>query len=198
MKTLLWLLLVVLVAALIPLTIGAGNGYVLLVQPPWRIELSTSLFLLLIVLAFITVYALMRLLFYTLNLPENVREFKRQHREKEAQKTLLECLSLLAEGRYLKAGNTAEKALQLGADPLVTTLLAARCAHLQKSYGQRDYYLAECERLAPEGKVACLLAHAEFLLDQGKQEDAANVIRQIQLLEPHHPAASTWNSAPGG
>lgn len=187
MKTLLWLLLVVLAATLIPLSISAGNGYVLLVQPPYRIELSTSLFLLLIVLGFITVYALMRLTFFTLRLPENVREFKQRRREKEAHVALMECLTAQAEGRFAKAAHAADKALQLGCDPMVATLLAARCAHKQKNYGQRDYYLAECERLAPEAGVARLLSHAEFLLDQGRIKDAAEKIASLKHLEPHHP-----------
>ena len=187
MKILLWLLLVVLAATLIPLSISAGNGYVLLVQPPYRIELSTSLFLLLIVLGFITVYALMRLIFFTLRLPENVREFKQKRREKEAHAALMECLTAQAEGSFAKAAHAADKALQLGCDPKVATLLAARCAHKQKNYGQRDYYLAECERLAPEGSVARLLSHAEFLLDQGRVKDAAEKIASLKHLEPHHP-----------
>ncbi len=189
MKLLVWLVLVALAATLIPLTIGASHGYVLLVQPPYRIELSTSLFLLLVVLAFVTVYALLRLVFYTLNLPENVRIFKQTRREKEAHAALMESLTALAEGRYNKAGKAAETALGLGADPLISCLVAARSAHKLKNFGRRDFFLAECQQKAPEGDVARLLSESELLLDQRRFSDALTAIQQLEKHDARHLAA---------
>lgn len=189
MKLLVWLVLVALAATLIPLAIGAGHGYVLLVQPPYRIELSTSLFLLLVLLAFVAVYALLRLVFYTLQLPENVRVFKQVRREKEAHATLMESLTALAEGRYNKAGKAAETALELGADPLISSLIAARSAHKLKNFGRRDFFLAECQQKAPDGEVARLLSESELLLDQRRFGEALAAIQQLEKLDAKHLAA---------
>ena len=163
MKKLLLLLLVALLATVIPLAINSGNGYVLLVQPPYRIELSTSMFLLLVVLAFLAVYALLRLFFFTLNLPENIRRSKQAQREKFAATALLESLTALAEGRFSVAEKTAGKALELGANPLIACLTAARAAHQLKDVETHDYYLAECERLAPHSEAALKAFKAQLV-----------------------------------
>lgn len=186
MKLLVWLLLVAGAAVAVPLLIGQGNGYVLLVQPPYRIELSTSLFLLLVVLAFFVVHSLLRLTSYTLQLPDKVRMFKRERRAREAASALMESLIALAEGRYGKAEKAAAQALELGVDPRVGTLVAARASHKLKNFERRDYYLAEAERLAPDAEAARLLCQAELLLDQRRFADALDVVTQLEKNDARH------------
>lgn len=186
MKLLVWLLLVAGAAVAVPLLIGQGNGYVLLVQPPYRIELSTSLFLLLVVLTFFIVHSLLRLTSYTLQLPDKVRAFKRDRREKEASVALMESLKALAEGRYAKAERAAAQALELGADPLVGTLVGARASHKLKNFERRDYYLAEAERLAPNAATARLLCQAELLLDQRRFSSALDAVGQLEKHDARH------------
>ncbi len=186
MKLLVWLLLVVIAAALIPLTIGAGNGYLLLVQPPYRIELSTSMFLLLVTLTFLLVYGLLRLVFYTMHLPQNVQAFKLERRQKQANAALMESITALAEGRFGQAGKSAESALELGADPLIPILIAARSAHKLKNFERRDFYFAEGERLAPDNEMARLLSQSELLLDQRHFSEALAIIRQLEKRDAKH------------
>jgi HemY protein len=186
MKLLIWLLLVAGAAVAVPLLIGQGNGYVLLVQPPYRIELSTSLFLLLVALTFFIMHALLRLTSYTLRLPEQVRAFKRERREKEATSALLESLTALAEGRHSKAEKAAAQALELGSDPLVSALVAARAAHKAKNFERRDFYLAEAERLVPDAEVPRLLCQAELLLDQRRFSDALAALRNLEKRDARH------------
>lgn len=186
MKLLVWLLLVAGAAVAVPLVIGHGNGYVLLVQPPYRIELSTSLFLLLVALTFFILHGLLRLTSYTLRLPEQVQTFKRERREKEATAALLESLTALAEGRHSKAEKAAAHALELGIDALVGTLIAARAAHKLNNFERRDFYLAEAERLAPDAEVPRLLCQAELLLDQRRFSDALGALRQLEKRDAKH------------
>jgi len=186
MKVLVWLLLVAGAAVAVPLVIGHNIGYVLLVQPPYRIELSTSLFLLLMALAFFVMHGLLQLTFYTLRLPEKVQAFKREKRAKEATAALLESLTALAEGRHGKAEKTAAHALELGADPLVSTLVAARAAHKLKNFEQRDFYLAEAERLAPDADVPRLLCKAELLLDQRRFNDVLGCLSHLEKSDAKH------------
>jgi HemY protein len=185
-KLLIWLLLVAGAAVAIPLVIGHGNGYVLLVQPPYRIELSTSLFLLLLSLSFLVLHGLLRLTNYTLRLPEKVRQFKQERREKAANAALLESVTAMAEGRYSKAERAAGQALELGADSLVSALVAARAAHKLKNYDRRDFYLAEAERLAPDDAVARLLCQAELLLDQRQFGEALAAVSQLEKSDARH------------
>lgn len=186
MKLLLSVLLVVGIAVAVPLLVGHGSGYVLLVQPPYRIELSTSFFLLAAVLLFVVVHAALRLITYTLHLPEKVRAFKQARREKDATAALTESLSAFAEGRHNKAEKLASHALTLGADPLIATMVGARAAHKIKNYDRRDFYLAEAERLAPDAEVARLLCQAELLLDQRRYQSALSALRQLEKKDAQH------------
>jgi HemY protein len=170
----------------IPLAIGHGNGYVLLVQPPYRIELSTSLFLLLAVLLFLALHAGLRLTTYTLHLPDKVRAFKLAKREQAAMEVLTEAIAAFAEGRYGKAEKSAAHALELGADTLIGSLIAARAAHKLKNYDRRDFYLAEAERLAPDATTARLLCQAELLIDQRRFADALITLRQLDRSDAKH------------
>lgn len=179
MKLLIWLLLVAGAAVAIPLAIGHGNGYVLLVQHPYRIELSTSLFLLLAVLLFLALHAGLRLMTYTLQLPDKVRAFKLSRREQAASEVLMHAITAFAEGRYGKAEKNAAHALELNADPLIGSLIAARSAHKLKNFERRDFYLAEAERLAPDASTARLLCQAELLIDQRQFANALVTLRQL-------------------
>jgi HemY protein len=186
MKLLIWLLLVAGAAVAVPLAISHGNGYVLLVQPPYRIELSTSMFLLLAVVLFLALHALLRLTNYTLQLPDKVHEFKRAKREQAAAEVLMEAIAAFAEGRHGKAEKAAAHALELGAAPLPGTLIAARSAHKLKNYDRRDFYLAEAERLAPNETTARLLCQAELLIDQRHFTDALVALRQLDKTDSRH------------
>lgn len=189
MKLLIWLLFILGGAVALSLVAGSNDGYVLLVQPPYRMELSLNLLVILLVLGFASLHGTLRLVQYTLRLPETVRNYKRAQRQKEAHAALLEGLHALVEGRYGKAGKAAARALELGEDAGLSALVAARAAHQLKHVAQRDFYLGEAERLAPEAGVARLLTQAELLLDQRQYAQALLPLQQLEKIEPHHAPA---------
>lgn len=186
MKFLIGLLLIIGGAVTVSLVAGAGNGYVLLVQPPYRVELSLNMMLVLMALAFITFYALLHLFFYTLQLPEKVRNFKAEQRRKQGYALLLESLHALVEGRYGKAEKTASRALELGEHPELSALVAARAAHKLRNFTKRDFYLAEAERLTPEFEVGRLLAQAEMQLDEPNYGQALAALQRLSRVESMH------------
>lgn len=189
MKWLIWLLLVLTAAVGLALLISANDGYVLLVQPPYRIELSLNLLIVLLVIGFLSLHGLLRLIGYMLHLPGHVRDYKQAQRRKEAHAALLEGLHALAEGRYGKSEKAAARALQLGEDAGLSALVAARSAHKLKLPEKRDFYLAEAERLAPEAALSRLLMQAELLLDEHQYAQALRVLQQLERIEPRHPPA---------
>lgn len=189
MKFLIWLLFILGGAVALSLVVGSNDGYVLLVQPPYRLELSLNLLVILLIVGFFSLHGLLRLVSYTLRLPDSVRAHKLAQRKKEAHESLLESLHALVEGRYGKAEKAAAKALDLGEDAGLSALVAARAAHKVKHFGKRDFYLAEAERLAPEAGVARLLMQAELLLDERAYALASQALQQLEKIEPHHPPA---------
>jgi HemY protein len=188
-KLLIWLLFILGGAVALSLVFGSNDGYVLLVQPPYRIELSLNLLVILLVLAFATMHGVLRLVQYSLRLPQTVRDYKLAQRQKEAHAALLTGLHALAEGRYAKAETAAAHALELGEDAGLSALIAARAAQKMKHAEKRDFYLAEAERLAPEASVARLLTQAELQLDERRYAQALQTLQQLEKIEPGHVPA---------
>jgi HemY protein len=78
-----WLVTFVVVAGLavaFALAARYGDGYALFVYPPWRIEISLTLFLLAALALFAVLYGLLRLASHTARLPQQVAAFRRRAR----------------------------------------------------------------------------------------------------------------------
>lgn len=189
MRWLLWFLLILLVAIGLSLFASNNEGYVLIVRPPYRLELSFNLLILLIVLSFFSLHLLLRMLNYARQLPASVKEYKERRRQREGRAALVEALHALVDGRYTLAEKSAAKALDLGEDAGLSALVAARAAHKAKRKSQRDFYLAEAERLAPEARTGRLLTQAELLLDDKQYGQALQVLQHLDRLEPKYVPA---------
>lgn len=96
---------------------------------------------------------------------------------------------MLTDGRYQLAEKSAAKALELGEDAGLSALVAARAAHKMKRKPQRDFYLAEAERLAPQARIGRLLSQAELLLDDRQYSQTLQVLHHLEKLEPKYPPA---------
>ena len=190
MKTLFWILAIL--AAAVALTMAAKHsaGYVLLVYPPYRVELSLSLFMALLLGTFATGYGAVRLAVHTLSLPAYVRAFRQERRRDKAREAMNDALLAFFEGRYAKAEKLAATALELQQEaPLANALLAARAAHELKAYDRRDGYLAQAERVGREQPEARLMTQAELLLDQRDFRSALAVLNELQATTRKNLAA---------
>lgn len=182
MRWIFWVLLIIALATGVSLLAGNNDGFVLIVAPPYRLELSPNLLLLLIALVFVMLHFSLRLIHYTRRLPANVRAHKKQKRLEEGHRALIGSLHSAAEGHFDMAEKAAAKALNLGEDAGLSALIAARSSHKLNHKQQRDFYLAEAERLAPQAIVARLLMQAEFLVDDRQYSQALEI---LQTLEKH-------------
>ena len=186
MKTLWWLLSIIGLAVAIVLAAKYNYGYVLVVYPPYRFDLSLNLFLILLVTAFVLTYILTRVAVHALKLPSYVKAFKAARRRAKGHTAMVDALMAFAEERFSKAEKFAETAIALDEAPGCNTLLAARAAHEMKEFGRRDDYLARAERLEPEFPVARLMTQAELLLDERRVQEALSVLKTLRELAPKH------------
>ena len=189
MRWLFWLLLISALAVGTALLATSNTGYVLIVRPPYRLELSLNLLLVLIVLTFVLLHLSLQFINYTRRLPASVRAYKENQRLKRGHAALLESLHAMAEGHYVAAQKAAARAFELGEDPELSTLIAARASHKLKQKSRRDYYLAEAEQHAPDKPLARMLMQAELLLDDGQYNEALEVLQGLKKIDPAHPAA---------
>ena len=189
MRGLFWILLILGLAVGVALLATGNQGYVLIVRPPYRLELSLNLLLVLIVLSFALLHLGLQFIHYTRRLPASVRAYKEAQRLERAHEALRESLHAMAEGHYAAAQKAAARAFDLGEDPALSALIAARASHKLKQKSRRDYYLAEAEQRAPDRQLARMLMQAELLLDDGQYSDALEVLQRLKKIEVDHPAA---------
>jgi len=121
MRAVLWLL--ALFAAAVALTLAArlDQGYVIVVYPPWRLELSFILALLLLAGLLLLAYAALRLSVIALNLSGDLRTWREKKRRDKADILLLDALRAHLDGDAEGARRLAEQA---GDSSLAPDLLA--------------------------------------------------------------------------
>jgi HemY protein len=178
MKALLWALAMAALAVALVLAAHNSAGYVLLVVPPWRVELSLILAALLCALGVGVGYFVLRIAIYTLTMPRRVRAFQARRRRERARGALDSALTAYFEGRLGRAERLAALALELGESAALCAVLAARCAHGTHAYSARDAYLAQAAERAPGERAVRVMAQAEMLLDERRYHDALEVLRQ--------------------
>jgi HemY protein len=179
MKYLLWIL--GLFAAAVAITSAAHNpAYVLLVYPPYRIELSLTLFVVLLVLTFVSGYGLVRLIIAAVQMPAYVREFRLERAQAKVRALLDKELGAFFEGRYAAAEKAAARAMELGDTSALHPIIAARSAHELREYKKRDAYLAVAEDKTIGGSTMRLMTTSKFLLDQRKPRSALEALKKLR------------------
>ena len=111
MRAALWLLALFGVAVAAALFAGNNQGTVTLYWPPYRIDLSLNLVLMLLVGGFVTVYAALRALAALLELPHQARRWRLQQKERAMHTALLDAQTHMLGGRFLRSRKAAVAAL---------------------------------------------------------------------------------------
>lgn len=178
MKHLLWLL--GLFAAAVAVMLAARNpGYVQFVYPPYKIEMSLTLFVFTLGAGFALCYLLVRLAVVTLRLPEYVRAFREERATSKGRAAMIEALKAYFEGRFAAAEKAAVRAMELGEKSGLNSIVAARAAHELREFDRRDAYLAGAEGKTVGESTMRLMAKTEFLLDQKQPQSALNSLKEL-------------------
>ncbi len=188
MKILLWILSITAIAVGFTLAAQHNVGTVLLLYPPYRVELSLNLFVVLMLLFLLLGYALLRLLRQIVSLPSYVQAFRRTYGKKRARAAMNDALAAYFEGRYVSAEKNAVVAMEKGEAPELNALLAARAAHRAKNNERCDYYLAAAEKTVPRPSAACLITQAEIFLEQSRAAEtliALGTLGRAAAKQPH-------------
>src|SRR3569833_135075 len=150
-----WLLALFGIAVAGALFAGNNQGTVTLFWPPYRIDLSLNLVVLLLIASFFFVHAVMRALSALFDLPRQALRWRTQQKERAMHASLLEGISHLLAGRLARADVAAEAVLaqeasltSSGQKPgnaaqlrAITNLLAAESAHALQDRAGREEHL---------------------------------------------------------
>lgn len=188
MRALFWLLVLSALAVGLALAARYNEGYVLLVLPPWRAEVSLNLFVLAGALGFLVVYLLVRAVVHTLGLPRAVAEFRRRRREQRAAQALGDAWRLLQEGRYGHALRCAERQVSGAAGDGMLALAGWRAAHALRAAPQEADWAARV-RADDSLQAARLMTEAEFAIEARRFDDARSALRELAAHQGRHIAA---------
>lgn len=184
-----WLISLLIVSVLAVALAMAGRydpGYVVLVYPPWRMEISFISFVLMLVGVIVGGMMLLRLTLLTLNLPSIVREQREQHAAKKRDENFVGGLKAYIEYRY----QDTEQALgQWLGDDLrigIARVLAARAAQDMRAVAQRERHVRDASEHGAE--LAAQLFEAETLLDLKDAAGALVAIQSAKAIAPQHTA----------
>ena len=187
MRGLLWLLALAAMAVGVSLTARVNDGYVLLIVPPYRIEVALSLAIILFVLAFVLLFLVLRTIGLTLSLPSRVGGYRARRRREKATASLHEAIRLLFEGRFSQALKKAGEAYVAGQDPGLAALLAARAAHGLREPEKEQEWLGRVNN--PRLDPARLMLEAEMAIDHEQYGEAVSVLQALQNISGRHIAA---------
>ena len=111
MRAALWFLGLFGVAVAAALFAGNNQATITVFWPPYRIDLSLNLVVLLLTLLFLTLHVALRTLAALFALPGQARRWRIQHQERAMHSALLDALAHLLAGRFIRARKSAEVVL---------------------------------------------------------------------------------------
>jgi len=179
MRWLLWIIALAALAVGLILAARVNQGFVLLVTPIYRVELSLNLAIVILAGLIISGYLLVRTLALTMSAPGRVREFNKRRSERKARQTFLDAVRNYFEGRFGKAERAAAAVLARDNSAGLAALVGAWASHGRRDYALRDEYLEKAADHAPGENQARLMAQAEMYLDERRYHDALSVLRQL-------------------
>ncbi|GAA4328707.1 heme biosynthesis protein HemY [Variovorax defluvii] len=201
MRAALWFLALFAIAAAVALFAGNNQGTITVFWPPWRVDLSLNLTLLILLAAFVLLHVALRALSALFSLPRQARQWRLQQKERSVHTALLDALAQLLAGRFSRSRKAAlaalaqERALaaldaqlpQAQQIRVLSHLLAAESAQALQDRPARDAHLQQAlsesaERpvlASPETREGVQLRAARWALDD---RDAPAALARLEEL----------------
>jgi HemY protein len=197
MRTVIWVVLLFVVAVVAATTFGANDGLVSLYWAGWRVDVSMNLFLLALLGICLALMVILQAISALVGLPRKAHEWRVARRDRTAQAALRDALAQFFGGRYSRAQKAAQRALLIQSEtPDLTQdneftvlghLLAAGSAHKLQDRAYRDDQLERALELSSRSSAArsaeegARLLAAEWALDD---RDATRALSLLSSLPP--------------
>ncbi|MDT8990911.1 heme biosynthesis HemY N-terminal domain-containing protein [Curvibacter sp. APW13] len=200
MRAVLWLLGLFAVAVVAALFAGNNHDSVTLFWEPYRVDLSFNLAVVLVAGLFVVLHTAFNAVSALLNIPQQARRWRLSQRERAMYAALLDALTLLVCGRFVRARKAAERVLEMdealgrGGEKLpfgtrlraMAHLIAAESAHAVQDRSARENHLgralqASQTREGQELLDGVRLRGARWAFDDRQAEQALEQLNQLPL-----------------
>ncbi|HEY5580122.1 MAG TPA: heme biosynthesis HemY N-terminal domain-containing protein [Rhodoferax sp.] len=201
MRAALWFLGLFGIAVAAALFAGNNQGTITVFWPPYRLDLSLNLVVLLLALFFFVLHVALRALAALFAMPGHARSWRIQHQERAMHVALLDALSHMMAGRFIRARKAAEVVLARESAMTRSGEALAYSARLRAL----SHLLAAESAQSLQDKAA-REEHLRQSLEQASRRDALETREGVQLraarwaLEDHDAqGALQWlNDLPQG
>lgn len=166
--------------------IMATPGYSTVVWGPWSLEMKTMTLLLLVALACIVFYLLVRGGVQLLGLRQRFARVQQARRTGNAAQNLTQGLIQFAEGHWDKAEALLTQDVEHSDTPLINYLTAARAAHMQENPERRDELLRLAIASDNKAQIAVGVSRAEMQMADAQLEQAHATLINLRTLAPHN------------
>jgi len=177
-RGLLWLALLFAIAVVLAVVGRFDMGQVLLIYPPYRVDISLNLFVVGLVVLFILIYALLRIVRNIWRMPQRVAAYRARSRVAKAHAALRDAIGNLYAGRFSRAEKAAKDSLANGDNKGAAGLIAATAAHRMHEYARRDEWLAQIDEA--DWQDARLMATADMRADGRDADGALSALTEMQ------------------
>ena len=176
MRFTLWFLALFGMAVAIALFAGNNQGTITVFWPPYRVDLSLNLVVLLLALLFFTLHVALRALSALFAIPGHARSWRIQHQERAMHIALLDALSHLMAGRYIRARKSAESVLARE-----TAMLRSGETLIYSSRLRALSHLLAAESAQALQDKSAREEHFREALAQAAQHDALGIREGVQM-----------------
>ena len=183
MKGLFWILALFGLAVAVALGARLNDGYVLLVFPPYRAEVSLNLLIVALLGFFFVFYGLTRALSLTFGLPRRVRDYRERRQHDRASLVFQDALRLLFEGRFGQALKKASEAHAAGTAPGLSALIAARAAQRMRESNKQQGWMERAKIDDPKTEAATLMLEAEMMIEARRFDTALISLERLQASQ---------------
>jgi len=192
LRTVVWLVLLFVVAVVAASSLGSNDGLVSLYWGGWRADLSLNFFVLLVLGACFLILTASRAMAALVALPQRAREWRALQRERAAQRALREAQLEFFAARYARAARAAERAVAIAEEArtwpeagevrALAQLLAAASAHRLQDRPRRDNRLKQAQDQAAAGLPRVVGEGAQLLCAEWALDDR-NADAALQMIE---------------
>jgi HemY protein len=188
MRAALWFVALFGVAVASALLAGGNQSTVTVFWSPYRVDLSLNLVLLVLVVLFVMMHLAWRAMSALFELPHQARRWRLQQKERAMHATLLDALSELWSGRYVRAMKSADKALAL--EQLLTSVRTADDAPLRHAYQLRAVaHLVAAESAHALRDRDARVSHLQAIMAMNRTQ-TDDVVEET--MEAAYLAAARW------
>jgi len=188
MRALIWLIGIFAAAAAVAMLASVNTGYVLMVVPPWRVQLSLNLVIVALLVAFLAAYLVLRLIGKTVELPGRVGAYRERRRKDKAGRALRDALRALFEGRFAQALKHAGAAFSAGERTAMAALVAARAAHAMHDDTRYRIWIGRAAEQDEQSRVARLMTEAELAVEARRFDEAGEHLEHLRRAGHRHIA----------